>query len=76
MNSRAKNPHGFAWDHDKEHQFLVIGKRKIHVAWQMSEAALRTALASLDLVEDILEAAIVFVKEYRIDIDVPPPATV
>lgn len=69
MSSAAKNPHNFAWSHDGGNQFLVVGEAKVHIEWQMQEVALRAALAALDLVEDMIEAAVAFVRDYRIDID-------
>ncbi len=75
MTSDAKNPNGFGWFHEWGDQFLVIPTGTFHlairIAWKMLEADLRAALTGLNIVEDIVDDAIRFVKEYRIDVESP-----
>ncbi len=70
MTLVAKNPHGFEWDHDAVHQYLVIGETKVLVAWLMPESDLRDVLSGHNIDGTVIDAAIAFVHEHRADFDV------
>lgn len=61
------NPHGFTWHHEKGNQFLVVDGTQVHVGWKMPEADLRAALAEENIVGHLIEAAVAYVRDYRID---------
>ena len=68
------NPHGFTWHHEKGNQFLVVDGTQVHVEWKMPEADLRAVLAEKNIVGHLVEAAIAYVRDHRVDFSVTQQA--